>query len=110
MLFFKVASSLISFLKVSKLTCQINKFGVVSNLFGWYLISFFTCVTLCFSFILILILSSLQSYTYCTLAVFVIRAPTFIYSDKGCKLEIKSPYTLLKLSYLEIREAEIKNF
>ena len=25
-----------------------------------------------------------------------------------CKLEIKSPYTLLKLSYLEIREAEIK--
>ena len=29
----------------------------------------------------------------------------------GCrKLEIKSPYTLLKLSYLEIREAEIKNF
>ena len=27
-----------------------------------------------------------------------------------CKLEIKSPYTLLKLSYLEIREAEIKNF
>ena len=27
-----------------------------------------------------------------------------------CKLEIKSPYTLLKLSYLEIREAEIKKF
>ena len=26
------------------------------------------------------------------------------------KLEIKSPYTLLKLSYLEIREAEIKKF
>ena len=30
--------------------------------------------------------------------------------DFVCKLEIKSPYTLLKLSYLEIREAEIKNF
>ena len=26
------------------------------------------------------------------------------------KLEIKSPYTLLKLSFLENREAEIKNF
>ena len=28
----------------------------------------------------------------------------------SCKLEIKSLYTLLKLSYLEIREAEIKKF
>ena len=31
------------------------------------------------------------------------------YCDK-CTLEIKSPYTLLNLSYLESREAEIKNF
>ena len=31
-------------------------------------------------------------------------------NEYKCKLEIKSPYTLLKLSYLEIRDAEIKNF
>ena len=37
----------------------------------------------------------------------------FLSKDKRadpCKLEIKSPYTLLKLSYLEIQEAEIKKF
>ena len=31
-------------------------------------------------------------------------------SHKKCNLEIKSPYTLLKLSNLEIREAELKKF
>ena len=38
-------------------------------------------------------------------------APLTIFRiEKVCKLEIKSPYTLLKLSFLEIREAEIKKF
>ena len=42
------------------------------------------------------------------LVVFKIKLRKLCYT--GCKLEIKSPYTLLKLSYLEIREAEIKKF